>query len=379
MSNRRSFGPLIGGVLLLAAGLGLAFWGISTRAKSLDVVTKETRELAVPTVAVIAPERGAPQQEIVLPGTMQAFTDAGIFARAPGYLRKWYVDLGATVHTGQLMADIDTPEIDQQLEQARADLATAEANARLAQLTAERYRDLIKTDSVAKQDLDNANGNLEARATTVTSAQANVRRLEQLKAFGKITAPFDGVVTARNTDVGALIDSGSNAKELFHVAAVHRLRVFVNVPEVYSRAALPGIKAELTLTEFPGRSFTGTLARTSQSIDISSRTLLTEIDVENPKGELLPGSYAEVHLKLPGEASTFKLPVNAVIFRTEGVRVAVVGPGGKVVLLPVTLGRDYGNSLEILSGLGGNERVIVNAPDSIEAGQAVRVAEQKAE
>ena len=379
MSNRRSFGPLIGGVLLLAAGLGLAFWGISTRAKSLDVVTKETRELAVPTVAVIAPERGAPQQEIVLPGTMQAFTDAGIFARAPGYLRKWYVDLGATVHTGQLMADIDTPEIDQQLEQARADLATAEANARLAQLTAERYRDLIKTDSVAKQDLDNANGNLEARATTVTSAQANVRRLEQLKAFGKITAPFDGVVTARNTDVDALIDSGSNAKELFHVAAVHRLRVFVNVPEVYSRAALPGIKAELTLTEFPGRSFTGTLARTSQSIDISSRTLLTEIDVENPKGELLPGSYAEVHLKLPGEASTFKLPVNAVIFRTEGVRVAVVGPGGKVVLLPVTLGRDYGNSLEILSGLGGNERVIVNAPDSIEAGQAVRVAEQKAE
>ena len=379
MSNRRSFGPLIGGVMLLAAGLGLAFWGISTRAKSLDVVTKETRELAVPTVAVIAPERGAPQQEIVLPGTMQAFTDAGIFARAPGYLRKWYVDLGATVHTGQLMADIDTPEIDQQLEQARADLATAEANARLAQLTAERYRDLIKTDSVAKQDLDNANGNLEARATTVTSAQANVRRLEQLKAFGKITAPFDGVVTARNTDVGALIDSGSNAKELFHVAAVHRLRVFVNVPEVYSRAALPGIKAELTLTEFPGRSFTGTLARTSQSIDISSRTLLTEIDVENPKGELLPGSYAEVHLKLPGEASTFKLPVNAVIFSTEGVRVAVVGPGGKVVLLPVTLGRDYGNSLEILSGLGGNERVIVNAPDSIEAGQAVRVAEQKAE
>ncbi len=221
-----------------------------------------------------------------------------IFARAPGYLRKWYVDLGAPVRAGQLMADIDTPEIDQQLEQARADLATAEANARLAQLTAERYRDLIKTDSVSKQDLDNANGSLEAKATSVTSAQANVKRLEQLKGFGKITAPFDGVVTARNTDVGALIDSGSNAKELFHVAAVHRLRVFVNVPQVYSRAARPGMKADLTLTEFPGRSFTGTLARTAQSIDIASRTLLTEIDVENPKGELLPGSYAEVHLKL---------------------------------------------------------------------------------
>ncbi len=379
MSNRRSFGPLIFGVVVLAAGLGLAFWGISTRAKSLDVVTRETRELAVPTVSVIAPERGSPQQEIVLPGTMQAFTDAGIFARAPGYLRKWYVDLGAPVRAGQLMADIDTPEIDQQLEQARADLATAEANARLAQLTAERYRDLIKTDSVSKQDLDNANGSLEAKATSVTSAQANVKRLEQLKGFGKITAPFDGVVTARNTDMGALIDSGSNAKELFHVAAVHRLRVYVNVPQVYSRAARPGIKADLTLTEFPGRSFTGTLARTAQSIDIASRTLLTEIDVENPKGELLPGSYAEVHLKLASEASTFKLPVNAVIFRTEGVRVAVVGPDGKVALLPVTLGRDYGNSLEVVSGLAGTERIIINASDSIEAGQAVNVAAGKTE
>jgi RND family efflux transporter MFP subunit len=376
-SNRRSFGPWIGGVLLLAVALGLAFWGIATRAKSLDVVTRETRELAVPTVAVITPERGAPQQEIVLPGTMQAFADAGIYARVPGYLRKWYVDLGAPVRAGQLMADIDTPDIDQQLEQGRADLATAEANARLAQSTAERYRDLIKTDSVSKQDLDNANGGLEARNTAVTSARANLKRLEQSKAFSRITAPFDGVVTARSTDVGALIDSGSNAKELFHVAAVHRLRVFVNVPEVYSRAARPGIKADLTLSEFPGRAFTGTLARTAQSIDVASRTLLTEIDVENPKGELLPGSYAEVHLKLPGEAATFKLPVNAIIFRTEGVRVAVVGADNTVKLQPVTLGRDYGNSLEVVDGIRGSERVIVNAPDSIEAGQKVRVAESK--
>jgi RND family efflux transporter MFP subunit len=379
MSNRRSFGPLIGGALLLAVLVGLAFWGISTRAKSLDAVTKETRDLAVPTVSVIAAERGAPQQEIVLPGTMQAFTDAAIYARVSGYLRKWYVDLGARVRAGEVLADIDTPEVDQQLEQARADLATAEANGRLAQSTAERYRDLIKTDSVSKQDLDNANGSLEAKVTAVTSASANVKRLEQLKAFGKITAPFDGVVTARSTDVGALIDSGSNAKELFHVAAVHRLRVFVNVPQVYSRAARPGIKADLTLTEYPGRAFTGTLARTAQSIDVASRTLLTEIDVENPKGELLPGSYAEVHLKLASDASTFKLPINAVIFRTEGVRVAVVDANGKVSLVPVTLGRDYGNSLEVVSGLSGSERIIINAPDSIEAGQAVRVAQSKAE
>jgi RND family efflux transporter MFP subunit len=379
MSNRRSFGPLIGGLVLLAIAGGLAFWGISTRAKALTVVTQETKELAVPTVSVIAPERGAPQQEIVLPGTMQAFTDAPIYARTNGYLRKWYVDIGAPVRAGQVLADIDTPEIDQQLEQARADLATAEANERLARLTAERYRDLIKTDSVSKQDLDNANGGLEAKATAVASAKANVRRLEQLHAFTKITAPFDGVVTARNTDVGALIDSGSNAKELFHVASIHRLRVFVNVPENYSRAARAGLEADLTLSEFPGRTFTGRLARTAQSIDVASRTLLTEIDVDNPKGELLPGSYAEVHLKVPTDATTFKLPINAIIFRTEGVRVAVVGPDSKVSLRPVTIGRDYGNSLEVVSGISGGERIIINAADSIEAGQTVRVAETKAE
>ena len=374
MANRTSRGPLVGAVILVLVAIGLAFWGVSTRAKALSVVTKETRDLAVPTVVVITPERGAPQQDIVLPGTMQAFTDAAIYARTNGYLRKWYADIGTRVRAGQVLADIDTPEVDQQLEQARADLATSEANGRLAQSTAERYRDLIKTDSVSKQDLDNANGSLEAKMTAVTSSRANVRRLEQLHGFGKITAPFDGVITARSTDVGALIDSGSNAKELFHEAAVQRLRVFVNVPEIYSRAARAGMKADLTLTEFPGRAFTGTLARTAQSIDVASRTLLTEIDVENPKGELLPGSYAEVHLKLPTEAATFKLPVNAVIFRTEGVRVALVGTNGAVSLRPITLGRDYGNSLEVVAGLSGNEQVIVNPPDSIEPGQVVRIA-----
>jgi RND family efflux transporter MFP subunit len=374
MSKQKTRGPIVGGLLLVVAAIGLAFWGVSTRAKALSVVTRETRELAVPTVAVIKPERGAPKQDIVLPGTMQAFTDAAIYARTNGYLRKWYVDIGARVKAGQVLADIDTPEVDQQLEQARADLATAEANARLAQSTAERYRDLIKTDSVSRQDLDNANGALEARMTGVTSSSANVRRLEQLHSFGKLTAPFDGVITARNTDVGALIDSGSNAKELFHIAAVHRLRVFVNVPEIYSRAAVQGMKADLTLSEYPGRTFTGTLARTSQSIDVASRTLLTEIDVDNPKGELLPGSYAEVHLKLPTEASTFKLPVNAVIFGTDGVRAAIVGADGIVKLQAITLGRDYGNSLEVVAGLDGTEQVVVNPPDSLETGQQVRVA-----
>jgi len=374
MSNRRSFGPIVGGGVLVVIAVALAVWGISTRAKALSVVTRETRELAVPTVSVLTPERGAPQQEIVLPGTMQAFTDSPIYARTNGYLRKWYVDIGTHVRAGQALADIDTPEVDQQLEQARADLATAEVNARLAQSTAERYRDLIRTDSVSKQDLDNANGNLEARATAVTSAGANVRRLEQLHAFGKITAPFDGVITARNTDVGALIDSGSNARELFHEAAVRRLRVFVNVPQIYSQSARQGMRADLTLTEFPGHTFAGTLVRTAQAIDIASRTLLAEIDVDNPKGELLPGSYAEVHLKLPTDVSTFSLPVNAVMFRTEGVRIAVVQADGRVAVRPVTIGRDFGNSVEVVSGLHGDERIVVNPPDSIEDGEMVRVA-----
>jgi RND family efflux transporter MFP subunit len=373
--RKRRLGPAVGGMLLLAIALGLAFWGIGTRAKALSEVTKETRDAAVRTVAVIEPERGAPRQEITLPGTLEAFTDAPIYARTNGYLRKRYVDIGATVHAGQVLADIDTPEVDQQLEQARADLATAEANARLAQSTAERYRDLIKTDSVSKQDLDNANGSLEAKTTAVNSAKANVKRLEQLHGFGTITAPFDGVITVRNVDVGALIDSGSNAKELFHEAAVHRLRLFVNVPEIYSRAAVAGMTADLTLAEFPGRTFAGTLARTAQAIDVASRTLLTEIDVENAKGELLPGSYAEVHLKVSTDAATFKLPVNAVMFRTEGVQVALVDANGHVVLHPITLGRDYGNAVEVVAGLAGGERIIVNPPDSIESGEMVRVAE----
>jgi len=365
-------GPILGAVALLMA-IGAVVWGVTTRTRALGVVTQETREMAVPAVAVVAPERGAPQEEIVLPGTIQAFTDAPIYARTNGYLRKWYVDIGAHVRAGELIAEIDTPELDQQLQAARADLATAQANARLAQTTAERYRDLIKSDSVSRQDLDNANGSLEAREAAVESARANVKRLEQLQAFRRIEAPFAGVVTARNTDIGALIDSGSNAKELFHVAAVNRLRVFVNVPEVYSRAARTGLAADLTLKEFPGRRFTGTLARTSSSIDVASRTLLTEIDVDNAKGELLPGSYAEVHIKLPTAAATLKLPVDALIFKTDGLQVATVDAGNRVALVTVAAGRDFGDTVEIVSGLRGDERVVANPPDSLVPGQIVRV------
>jgi len=372
--RKQSSGTIVGAVVLAAIVVGAAFWGITTRARALAVVTRETRDLAIPTVAVVSPERGAPQEEIALPGNMNAFADASLYARTNGYLRKWYVDIGSHVRAGQLLAEIDTPEVDQQLQQARADLATAQANSRLAQTTAERYRDLMKSDSVSQQDLDNANGNLEAKAAAVESARANVKRLEQLQSFKRIEAPFDGVVTARNTDIGALIDSGSNARELFHVAAVHRLRVFVSVPEVYARAAQIGLKADLTLKEFPGRRFTGTLVRTAQSIDPASRTLLTEIDVDNPKGELLPGSYAEVHLKLPTPASTLKLPVSSLIFRADGLMVATVKDGDRVAIVPVTTGRDYGSSVEIVGGLTGSERVVLNPPDSLADGQTVRIA-----
>jgi RND family efflux transporter MFP subunit len=366
-------GPVIGASVMLLLAVGIAFWGIAGRARDLAAVTTETRDRAVPSVAVISPERGVPQEEVALPGTMQAFSEAPIYARTNGYLKRWYANIGAHVHAGQLLAEIDTPEIDQQLQQARADQASAEANARLASTTADRYRDLIKTDSVSRQDLDVANGTLEARQAAVQSAHANVMRLEQLHAFTRIEAPFAGVITARNVDVGALIDSGSNARELFHIADTARLRVFVNVPEVYSRAAQTGLSAELTLKEFPGRRFTGLLARTSRAIDVASRTLLTEIDVDNAKGELLPGSYCEVHLELPGPTTTLKLPVNAIIFSTDGLKVAAIENGNRVALKTVALGRDFGSTVEVVSGLEPNDEVVLNPPDSIAAGQTVRV------
>jgi len=360
-------------VLLLAAALGTAGWGLVSRRNALKTVTRETDELAVVTVSVTRPERGKADQSITLPGTIQPFTDAAIYARTNGYLRKRYADLGSRVKRGQLIAEIDTPEIDQQLQQSRADLVTAEANAKLAKTTAERYQDLIKSESVSRQDLDNAVGGFEARTAEVLSAKANVSRLQQLQGFSRIYAPFDGVITARNTDIGALIDSGNGAKELFHVAATDRMRVFVSVPQVYSQSARTGLDATVTLREFPGRTFTGKIARTAEAIDVTSRTLLTEVDVDNPKGELLPGAYAEVRIQLPPGASSFRLPVNTLVFRAEGMQVATV-QGGHVVMQAVTLGRDFGTTVEVVSGLTGNEQVVINPPDALLAGQAVRVA-----
>lgn len=371
--NRRSPGPIIAVVIVLAAAAIAAVWGITSRSRALAALSRETRDMSVPTVSVTHPEKGTAQEDLSLPGNIQPYTDAAIFARTTGYLKARHADIGSRVKAGQLLAEIDTPEIDQQLLQARADLATAQANTRLALTTAERYRDLIKSESVAQQDVDNANGNYEAKRAAEQSALANVKRLAQLQSFKKIYAPFDGVVTARNTDIGALIGSQANARELFHIASIGRLRVYVNVPQIYSRAAQPGLQADVVLKEMPGKRFKGTLTRTAQSIDPATRTLLCEVDLPNPAGELLPGSYGEVHLKLPAQASTFRLPVNALIFRAEGVRVAVVNDR-RVTFAPVTLGRDFGSSVEVVAGLNGGEAVVVNPPDSLTSGQVVRLA-----
>jgi len=352
--------------------------GILPRIHARAALDKETAEMAIPTVSVVRPKRGAPAQEVVLPANVQAYIDAPIYARTNGYLKHWYADIGAHVKAGQLLADIETPEVDQQLRQSRADLATAEANLHLSQITATRYADLLKTDSVSKQDADNAAGDYAAKQATVQSAQANVRRLEELQAFEKIYAPFNGVITARNTDIGALIDSGSSGgarTELFHIAQPDKLRVYVNVPEAYSQAAKPGLTADLALSEFPGRRFQGTLVRTAEAIDQSTRTLLVEIRVNNPTGTLLSGAYAEVHLKLPTATSAFILPVNTLLFRSEGLRVAAITDGRHAELKSITLGHDFGSEVEVVAGLTGDESIVINPPDSIVAGEEVRIAQ----
>jgi RND family efflux transporter MFP subunit len=367
--------------LALVIVVAIVVSGILPRIHARAALDRETAAMAIPTVSVVRPKRGAPAQEVVLPANVQAYIDAPIYARTNGYLKHWYADIGTHVKAGQLLADIETPEVDQQLRQSRADLATAEANLNLSRITATRYADLLKTDSVSKQDTDNAAGDFAAKQASVQSAQANVRRLEELQAFEKIYAPFEGVITARNTDIGALIDSGGSGgsrTELFHIAQPDKLRVYVNVPEAYSQAAKPGLSADLALSEFPGRRFQGTLVRTADAIDQSTRTLLVEIRVNNPTGTLLSGAYAEVHLKLPTATSAFILPVNTLLFRSEGLRVAAVTDGRHAELKQVTLGHDFGSEVEIVAGLTGDESIVINPPDSLVAGEEVRIAQPAA-
>ena len=368
------------GTALLLAAIAFAvlvlvlYSGIHSRVAAESRLKQRTQEAAIPTVAVVLPKEGAPTQELVLPGTTQAFTDAPIYARTNGYLKHWFFDIGAHVQKGQLLAEIETPEIDQQLEQARADLDTAQANLNLAKITAARWQDLVSTGSVSQQETDQAVSNLSAVKAAAESSAANVRRLEQLQSFEKIYAPFNGIITARNTDIGALIDAGATQpKELFHMAAIRTLRVYVAVPEVYSRAALSGAPATLTLDEFPGQTFRGTLVRNANAIDLASRTLLVEVDIDNPTGQLLPGAYVFVHLKLPDETRSVTIPSNALIFRKEGLQVGLVRDG-KAKLLPVKISRDYGNIVEIVSGLQPTDAVIVDPSDSLVDGTPVRTS-----
>lgn len=367
------------GLAVAALVLGVVIYtGIHQRVLAESSLGRATERAAVATVTVVQPKSNAASQEIVLPGNTQPFNDTPIYARTNGYLKHWYVDIGAHVQQGQLLAEIDTPEIDQQLEQARADLKSAQANEQLASITAARWQNLLKTNSVSKQETDQAVSDLSAKQAAVDSMTANVHRLEQLQSFEKIYAPFSGVITARNTDIGALINAGAGGvpQELFHMAAVNKLRVYVAVPEVDSKAAQTGAKATLTLDEFPGETFQGTIVRNSDSIDLASRTLNVEVDVDNPEGRIKTGAYVFVHLKVPdgapSAAQSLIVPANTLLFRSEGLRVGVVR-NGHAELVPITIGRDYGSTVEVISGLQPTDRVIVNPSDSLTAGTPVRV------
>jgi RND family efflux transporter MFP subunit len=352
--------------------------GIHSRVKAREELSARTIQLAVPSVSIVQPKKAAPAQEIILPGNIQPFISSPIYARTDGYLRKWYFDIGAHVKAGQLLALIETPEVDQQLAQARATLATAQANLELAQITRDRYQGLLIKHAVAQQDVDNAVGTYNANKAIVDADRANLQRYEALVSFEKVYAPFDGVITARNTDIGDLINSGSNTAartDLFHVSQTGMLRVYVNVPEEYSQGIKPGQTAsEIVLAEFPDRKFTGKLVRTADAINATTRTLLVEIDVPNPTDTLLSGSYAEVHLKVPSQNSTFLIPVSALIFRSQKLQVGVV-KNGKVTITDVTPGHDLGEEIEIVSGLKPDDQVVVNPPDSLVTGQEVQIVQ----
>jgi RND family efflux transporter MFP subunit len=390
-------------VLAIVIIAGVIFWGINARVQTAAAVKETTRELAIPAVSVIHPKPGAVKNEVVLPGNVMAFTDSPIYARSSGYLKQWFVDIGGHAKAGQQLAIIEAPELDQQVSQAKATLQQSQAsldqaianeqqgkaNEELARVNADRWASLVKKGAVSRQENDQYQAQFQAQAanlnaleqaiaaarSNIAAAQANLSRLQQMQSYEIVKAPFDGIVTARNIDVGALINAGNGgpAQELFHMAATAKLRVYVSVPQADSRAAAPGLKCYLTLTEFPGRKFQGELVRTSGAIDQATRTLLTEVDVDNASGELRPGAYAEVHLMIPEGSRSLILPVSTLLFRSEGLRVGVVRNGNKAELLPVILGKDYGNEVEVVSGIGEDDLVISNPPDSLSSGATVQV------
>ena len=376
-SKSHSYRRWLGVTIALLVVAALLVSGILSRVKARTTLKAETAQVALTAVSVVSPKQSAPAEEIVLPGNVQPFITSPIYARTNGYLKKWYFDIGAHVKKGQLLALIETPEVDQQLQQARSNLSTAQANLELATITKTRYQGLLKKHAVSQQDADNAVGTYNANKAIVQADQAAMDQYAALVSFEKVYAPFDGVITARNTDIGDLINSGSTANvktDLFHIAQPATLRVYVNVPEEYSRGIKVGMTADLALAEFPGRTFQGKLVRTAEAINVTTRTLLVEIEVANPTNTLLTGSYAEVHLKVPTQSSMFIIPVNTLIFRSEGLRVGVV-KDDKVTLTSVTPGHDFGNQIEIVAGLKPEDQIIINPPDSVVTGQQVQIVQ----
>jgi RND family efflux transporter MFP subunit len=359
--------------LIVAVALGV--WGEVSRVVARSNLAKENIEASIPTVATITAEPSTAGEDLVLPGAVQAFMEAPIYARTNGYLKSWDTDIGTLVTKGQVLARIESPEVDQQLSQALADLATARANETLSNSTNVRWQGLLATQSVSKQDADEKSGDAAAKKAASDSAAANVARLRDLESFKRVAAPFTGVITARNTDVGALINAGQSAgTELFRIADTKKLRIFVRVPEIFAAVTKPGLEAELRFTEQPNRTFAAKTVRTSNSLDPALRTLQVELELDNAKGDIFPGAYAEVHFKLPASAATLRLPANTVLFRSAGLQVATLDGQQRVKLKSIIQGRDFGNSIEVLSGLAPHEVVIVNPPDSITDGVQVRVA-----
>ena len=362
-------------LVLLIVAICLAAWGEVSRVRARSALGRETAQAAVPTVITVSPNRTSLGEELVLPGAVQAFIEAPIYARTSGYLKDWRTDIGTQVAKGQLLGEIETPEVDQQLSQAEADLATARANEALSNTTNTRWKGLLATESVSKQDADEKAGDAAAKKAAADSAAANVARLRELESFKRVVAPFGGVITARNTDIGALINAGQSAgTELFRIADMHKLRIYVQVPESYAAATRPGLDAELRFAEQPSKTFTAKTVRTSNALDPALRTLQVELELDNANREVFPGAYAEVHFKLPASAESLRLPANTVLFRAAGLQVATVDAQNRVKLKSIVQGRDFGNTIEVLSGLGADETVILNPPDSLTDGLLVRIA-----
>ena len=367
-------------LFLIFAALGI--YSFLQRRSEHRVLAQRTEVMSVPYVSVIHATTISGGSEMVLPGTLKAYVESPIYSRTNGYLKKWYKDIGSQVKSGEILAEIDTPEVDQELAQARADLTTAQANLSLSGITAARYQDLLKTESVSRQDADNANGDLAAKRAMVQSAEANVKRLEELESFRRVYAPFSGVITQRNVDPGTLINAGNGGaatKQMFNLAQIDPIRAYVAVPQSFGPSIHAGLKACLTLAEIAGRNFCGTVVRTANVIDPATRTLLTEVDVPNPTGTLLPGSYAQVHFDVKLTGQRLSIPINALLFRPEGTMAAVVGADNRLVMKPITIVRDFVNAVEVLDGIDMADKVVINPPDALQQGEQVNVTQQTPE